>query len=83
LHLERTAGRGGPAAGTELDPLTFYDTSSYGSRARRAIAATVGTAQLVYGSDHPVLEATPAPECDLALRTDNAARLLGLSWVAA
>jgi hypothetical protein len=83
LHLQRTAGRGGPAADTALDPLTFYDTSSYGTRARRTMAATVGTAQLVHGSDHPVLAATRPPECDLALCTDNAARLLGLSWVAA
>lgn len=84
IHLERTAARGGPGIDTALDPLAFYDTASYGPRALRSMAAVVGRAQLVHGSDHPVVPATPLTgDADLALRTDNAARLLGLSWVAA
>ena len=47
--------RGGPQL--ELhDPLTFYDTSSYGPRAIETMARLVGPGQLVYGSDRPVVE---------------------------
>ena len=38
------------------DPLTFYDTSSYGPGMVDAMAQWVGQAQMVYGSDRPVLE---------------------------
>jgi len=55
LLAERLAARGGPRI--ELrDPLTFYDSSSYGPKAIEAMAGWVGTAQLVYGSDRPVIE---------------------------
>jgi hypothetical protein len=85
LHAERVRGRGGPAG--EPDPLVFYDTSSYGPRALRAVAAEVGTGQLVHGTDVPVLAApTSRPlghEAHELMRTDNAARLLGHVWVAA
>jgi 6-methylsalicylate decarboxylase len=55
LHAERLTARGGPSAG-EPDPLVFYDTSSYGPRAVRAMEAIVGAGQLLYGSDRPVVE---------------------------
>jgi 6-methylsalicylate decarboxylase len=52
---ERLAARGGPAIDLH-DPLTFYDTSSYGPKLVRAMARLVGPGQLVYGSDRPVIE---------------------------
>lgn len=56
LHGERLAARGGPVASEQPDPLTFYDTSSYGPWAVRAMAELVGPGQLLYGSDRPVVE---------------------------
>ncbi len=55
LHGERLASRGGPEL-HQADPLVFYDTSSYGPNAVRALAGIVGPAQLLYGSDRPVVE---------------------------
>lgn len=55
LHAERLSSRGGPAP-DEPDPLVFYDTSSYGPRAIRAMEDLVGPGQLLYGSDRPVVE---------------------------
>jgi hypothetical protein len=55
LHNERLASRGGPCWALR-DPLTFYDTSSYGSAAVAAIAEAVGAEQLLYGSDRPVVD---------------------------
>ena len=79
LHVERLAGRGGPAAAA-FDPLTFYDTSSYGPRAIEAVGGVVGLDQLVHGSDRPVLAAPPehglGAAGDHALTTTNPARLL-------
>jgi 6-methylsalicylate decarboxylase len=57
LHAERLASRGGPPVDLR-DPLTFYETSSYGTAAIEAVGRRVGTAQLVYGSDRPVIEPT-------------------------
>ena len=55
LQLERYAARRGvPAPGP--DPLVFYDISSYGPRMIGAVAEAVGAAQLVYGSDRPVVD---------------------------
>ncbi len=54
LHSERLCSRGGPAA--EPDPLVFYDTSSYGPAAVRLLEQAVGSDQLLYGSDRPVVE---------------------------
>ncbi|MEA2270144.1 MAG: 6-methylsalicylate decarboxylase, partial [Solirubrobacteraceae bacterium] len=69
------------------DPLTFYDTSSYGPRAIEAVGGVVGIDQLVYGSDRPVLDAPtdPAlgPAGEHALRVANPARLLAGEPVAA
>lgn len=86
LHAERTASRGGPVLLGD-DPRTFYDTSSYGPRALRAMAAQVGPAQLVHGTDIPVVPGpTTRPlghEIHERMRCENAARLLGRLWVAA
>jgi len=55
---DRLVARGGPPI--ELrDPLTFYETSSFGSAAIEAMVDLVGVDQLVYGSDRPVVEPTP------------------------
>ena len=73
LHGERLATRGGPPV--ELrDPSVFYDTSSYGPIAIEEMARLVGAAQLVYGSDRPVVE--PVPTGREAWLQANAARLL-------
>jgi hypothetical protein len=64
LHAERLASRGGPSPHLP-DPLTFYDTSSYGLSAIRALADLVGPSQLLYGSDRPVVEPDPFPALDL------------------
>jgi hypothetical protein len=64
LQLERFAARGGTTAAAP-DALVFYDTSSYGSRMLAAMIGAVGAAQLVYGSDRPVVDAG-APQLDAA-----------------
>lgn len=58
LLAERLVARGGPAINLR-DPETFYDTSSYGPMMVEAMARWVGSAQLVYGSDRPVIEPVP------------------------
>jgi hypothetical protein len=79
LHVERLAGRGGPAPAA-FDPQTFYDTSSYGPRAIEAVGRVVGLDQLVHGSDRPVLGAPVehglGAAGDHALTTTSPARLL-------
>ncbi len=77
LHLERFAARGGTAP-AEPDPLVYYDTSSYGTRMLEAMAGAVGVAQLVYGSDRPVVEpvAELGPELGRLLRCTNPHSLL-------
>jgi 6-methylsalicylate decarboxylase len=78
LHLERYAARRGVPA-PEPDPLVFYDTSSYGPRMIAAVAAQVGTTQLVYGSDRPVVDPRRPqldPDLHRALVATNPARLL-------
>lgn len=73
LLAERLASRGGPAV--ELrDTLTLYDSSSLGPVALEAMARQVGEAQLVYGSDRPVVEPV-ANAFDAALQA-NGARLI-------
>lgn len=73
LLAERLAARGGPAIDLH-DPLTFYDTSSYGPMNVEAMARWVGPTQLVYGSDRPVIEPVPTGrEVELM---NNATRLL-------
>jgi 6-methylsalicylate decarboxylase len=78
LHAERLSSRGGPSP-DEHDSLTFYDTSSYGPSAIRALAERVGPDQLLYGSDRPVVEPDSYPDpgslgFDLRAHAASAAR---------
>jgi 6-methylsalicylate decarboxylase len=57
-------------------PQLFYETSSYGPQAVALMRRTVGTAQLVHGSDVPVVRGA-VPQDDEALLRTNPARLLG------
>jgi hypothetical protein len=80
LLSERLQARGGPSVDVR-DVHTFYDTSSFGPTAIEAMARRVGTQQLLYGSDRPVVEPTPSGREALlrenagwiALRTRSAA----------
>jgi predicted TIM-barrel fold metal-dependent hydrolase len=73
LLSERLAARGGPAIDLR-DPLTYYDTSSYGGRALMGMAQHVGPEHLLYGSDRPVVD--PPPSAADTPLTENSARLL-------
>ena len=78
LQLERYAARRGVPA-PDPDPLVFYDISSYGPRMIAAVAAAVGAAQLVYGSDRPVVDPRQPrldPDLRRALVAANPGRLL-------
>lgn len=55
LQAERLFSRGVVLA-VLPDPLTFYETSSYGPDAVELIRRAVGSEQLLYGSDRPVVE---------------------------
>ncbi len=55
LHTERLCTRGGTAPAAH-DPMIFYDTSSYGPSAIGAFAELVGSQQLLYGSDRPIVD---------------------------
>jgi len=77
LHLERLASRRG--RGAPPSDRLFYETSSYGPRALRAMAHWVGTDQLVYGSDRPLAKPVPSrfPSKRVeAMRRRNPERLL-------
>jgi len=77
LQLERYAARSGSPVPAP-DPLVFYDTSSYGPRMLAAMTEAVGPAQLVFGSDRPVVDPGPAaldPDLRVALLATNPARL--------
>ena len=79
FQLERLRGRGGDVA--DSYPNIYLDTSSYGVRALMLAADASGIAQLVHGSDVPVMDPGPTlralAELDLlgAAATDNPARL--------
>jgi 6-methylsalicylate decarboxylase len=60
LLSERLDARGGPPIDLR-DPRTFYDTSSYGPAAVAMMARRVGGAQLLYGSDRPVVDPSISP----------------------
>jgi hypothetical protein len=80
LQAERLSARGGPGH-LAPDPLLFYETSSYGSQAARAIEAVVGARQILYGSDRPVLEPSPgetASELDWDVIDEVTVRALGV-----
>jgi len=51
---ERLAARSG--SGAPPSPLSFYETSSFGAIAIDAMARAVGIAQLLHGTDRPVVE---------------------------
>jgi hypothetical protein len=55
LHAERLSARGGPCPSLQ-DPLVYYETSSYGPAAVGVLEEVVGSQQLLYGSDRPVVE---------------------------
>jgi predicted TIM-barrel fold metal-dependent hydrolase len=80
LLTERLATRGGPLVDLS-DPLTYYDTSSYGPAAIEAMARRVGAPKLIYGSDRPVLE--PVPSGREAILQAGAANLLAPARLAA
>lgn len=79
LHASRLAARGARAlsARAVADPLTWLETSSYDAAVQRAVGDVVGAAQLVHGSDRPVvtgsLPALIAPDHS----TSHAHALLG------
>ena len=90
LHLERTVGRGASFQGAVDDPRSFYDTSSYGPAAIRAMARAIGTAQLVHGTDHPVatvggdaVASALGEDAAELVRRNNPARALGYTWIPA
>lgn len=91
LQAERTAAKGGPIGEHTLaDPLTFYDTSSYGPRAVRAMATAVGIGQLVHGTDYPVhpqdhdpVEQAFGEGFAQLVKTSSPNRALGYAWVPA
>ena len=71
LLSERLQARSGP--GIELDdPRTFYETSSYGHAAVRAMVCRVGERQLVFGSDRPVIEPVLTGRDELLQRNGGA-----------
>jgi len=77
LHHERLVARGGTFA--RVDPLVFFETSSYGAGGIDAALRVVGVDGLVHGSDRPY--ACPAqhglgPAVTQALRVTNPHRLL-------
>ena len=68
----------------EIDPNLFFDTASSGREALELTLSTYGAEQVVYGSDHPVIDTDPTRRAvsglgsgaaDLIL-TQNPARLL-------
>jgi 6-methylsalicylate decarboxylase len=77
LQAERLATRGGPPFDLR-DPNTFYDTSSYGPDAITSVNGVVSSAQLLYGSDRPVLEPLRTGH-DSGLKT-NAGRLFARAF---
>jgi 6-methylsalicylate decarboxylase len=91
LQAERAAAKQGTSAESALaDPLVFYDTSSYGPRAVRAMATAVGIAQLVHGTDFPVhqqhedpVQAAFGDGFAHLVKTSSPNRLLGYTWVPA
>ena len=58
FQLERLARRGVDVR-SALDPNTFFDVSTHGRRAIELCIETFGVAQLVYGSDTPVVDSRP------------------------
>ena len=59
IQLERLASRGADVR-SSLHRNVFFDTASYGRRALELCIETFGVEQLVFGSDTPVVDPTPA-----------------------
>jgi 6-methylsalicylate decarboxylase len=77
LHGERHRARGG--AGRAVDPLTFVETSSYGTLAIDAVIRVLGIDVVCHGTDHPYARAAPPSLGDAAMNaitTRNPGRLL-------
>ncbi|MGI8556763.1 MAG: amidohydrolase family protein [Solirubrobacteraceae bacterium] len=74
LLSERLESRGGPRIDLR-DKRLWYESSSYGPAAVEAMARRVGRAQLLYGSDRPVVD-VPTPSGDDARLRANGAWLL-------
>lgn len=77
LHHERLSARGGSLGA--IDPLTFYETSSYGPTAIDATLRVVGVDALVNGSDRPYAHSRAAglgPALDHAMFVTNPDTLL-------
>jgi predicted TIM-barrel fold metal-dependent hydrolase len=83
FQLERLARRGIDVR-SALDPNTFFDVSTHGRRAIELCAETFGVAQLVYGSDMPVVDSRPTLDAvrgfgdavQHVLQSDTPSRLL-------
>ena len=67
FQLERLGPRGIDVR-SALDPNVFFDVATYGRRALELCIETFGVGQLVYGSDHPVVEFDPHAPRDRRLR---------------
>jgi 6-methylsalicylate decarboxylase len=80
LQTERLTARGGRAIDLH-DPLTFYDTSSYGPMMIEPMAAWLGPDRLVYGSDRPVIDPVHSGR-EVELMTNAADFLIPASAVA-
>jgi hypothetical protein len=77
LHGERHRARGGHDAA--VDPLTFVETSSYGTQAVDAVIRVLGVDVVCHGSDRPYAEPAQPGLDDAALhalRSRNPGRLL-------
>ncbi len=77
LHGERMRARGG--SGRPVDPLTFLETSSYGTQAVDAVIRVLGIDVVCHGSDRPYADPShPAfgAAAMHAIRTVNPGRLL-------
>lgn len=79
LHASRLAARGARAlsARAVADPFTWLETSSYDASVQRAVAEVVGPAQLVHGSDRPVVVGDLPALIPVAQSTAHAHALLG------
>jgi 6-methylsalicylate decarboxylase len=76
LHAERRRARGGGRS--VVDPLTFVETSSYGTQAVDAVVRALGIDVVCHGSDRPYAD-PPRPALGAAalhaIRTTNPGRL--------
>jgi len=77
LHGERVRARGGRSR--PVDPLTFVETSSYGTQAVDAVIRVLGIDVVCHGTDRPYAGPVPLPfgeAADHAIRAANPRRLL-------